>query len=132
MIVLARDSGRVGRLAFYGSPDEARAFFGKDTMEGIVMSVNSTDMGGEGRANELIERFAALTSQGNGGGGAVAAEEAAAEAGSEGAPGAAPEASAKAGPEVPPEAATEASLEAGPEVPPKAAPEDPREGGAAS
>ena len=148
VIVLARDSGRVGRLAFYGTPDEARAFFGKDTMEGIVMSVNSTDMGGEGRANELIERFAALTSQGNGGGAAEAAEEAAAEAspegapgdapevsaeaGPEGAPGAAPEASAEAGPEVSPEAATEASLEAGPEVSPGPAPENPREGGAAS
>ncbi len=58
VIVLARDSGRVGRLAFYGTPDEARAFFEKDTMEGIVMSVNRPEEGGEGRADELIERFA--------------------------------------------------------------------------
>ena len=58
VIVLARDSGRVGRLAFYGTPDEARAFFGKETMEGIVMSVNRPEEGGEGRADELIERFA--------------------------------------------------------------------------
>lgn len=60
VIVLARDSNRVGRLAFYGTPDEARKFFGKETMEGIVMSVNSSDMGGEGRADELIERYANL------------------------------------------------------------------------
>lgn len=61
VIVLARDSNRVGRLAFYGSPEEARGFFEKDSMEGIVMSVNSKDEGGEGRADELIEKYASLT-----------------------------------------------------------------------
>ena len=60
VIVLARDSGRVGRLAFYGSPDEAREFFGKDSMEGVVMSINSKEEGGEGRADEFIRRFAEL------------------------------------------------------------------------
>ena len=60
VIVLGRDSGRVGRLAFYGSPDEARAFFGKNTMEEVVMSVNRKDQGGEGRADEFIARYAAL------------------------------------------------------------------------
>lgn len=62
VIVLARDSNRVGRLAFYGSPEEAREFFGKDSMEGIVMSVNSKDEGGEGRADEFIEKYVNLTS----------------------------------------------------------------------
>ena len=62
VIVLARDSSRVGHLAFYGSPDEAREFFGRDTMEGVVMSINSPDEGGEGLADELIERYAALAS----------------------------------------------------------------------
>ena len=65
VIVLGRDSGRVGRLAFYGSPDEARAFFGKDTMEGIVMCVNRKEEGGEGRADEFIARYAALTAARN-------------------------------------------------------------------
>ena len=60
VIVLARDSGRVGRLAFYGSPDEAKAFFGKDTMEGIVMSVNRKEEGGDGLADHFVERFAEL------------------------------------------------------------------------
>ena len=64
VIVLARDSGRVGRLAFYGSPEEARAFFGRETMERIVMSVNSKEEGGEGRADELIGRFAKETAAG--------------------------------------------------------------------
>ena len=60
VIVLARDSGRVGRLAFYGTPQEAREFFGKDTMEGIVMSVNRKEEGGDGLADYYIERYARL------------------------------------------------------------------------
>lgn len=59
VIVLARDSGRVGRLAFYGSPEEAREFFGKDSMEGIVMSINRKEEGGDGLADHFIERYAA-------------------------------------------------------------------------
>ena len=58
VIVLAKDSGRVGRLAFYGSPAEAREFFGKETMEGVVMSVNRKEEGGDGLADEYIERYA--------------------------------------------------------------------------
>lgn len=67
VIVLARDSGRVGRLAFYGSPKEAKAFFGKDSMEGIVMSVNRKEEGGDGLADEFIERYARLTAGQEGG-----------------------------------------------------------------
>lgn len=63
VIILARDSGRVGRLAFYGSPQEAREFFGKDSMEGVVMSVSSKDAGGEGRADEFIARYAQRVAQ---------------------------------------------------------------------
>ena len=63
VIVLAKDSGRVGRLAFYGSPQEARDFFGKDTMEGVVMSVNRKEEGGEGLADEYIERYARMRAE---------------------------------------------------------------------
>ena len=63
VIVLAKDSGRVGRLAFYGSPEEARTFFGKDSMEGIVMSVSRREEGGEGLADECIERYARLAAE---------------------------------------------------------------------
>ncbi len=63
VIVLARDSGRVGRLAFYGSPQEAREFFGKDTMEGVVMSINRREEGGDGMADEFIRRYAERTAQ---------------------------------------------------------------------
>ena len=58
VIVLARDSGRCGRLAFYGSPDEARTFFDRQTMEEIVMRVNREQEGGEGKADEYIAAFA--------------------------------------------------------------------------
>ena len=57
VIVLARDSGRVGRLAFYGSPQEAREFFERDTMEQIVRSVNGKEEGGEGRGDEMIKKY---------------------------------------------------------------------------
>ena len=67
VIVLGRDSGRCGRLAFYGSPQEAREFFGKDTMEGIVMSVNHKDEGGDGMADHFIERYAQLAAAAEGG-----------------------------------------------------------------
>lgn len=63
VIVLARDSGKVGRLAFYGSPEEAKAFFGKPSMEQIVFAVNSPYEGGEGRADEFIEKYAQSTAE---------------------------------------------------------------------
>ncbi len=58
VIVLAKDANRTGRLAFFGSIDDARAFFGKQRMEEIVMSVNRKEEGGEGRADEFIEKYA--------------------------------------------------------------------------
>ncbi len=58
MIILAKDSGRVGRLAFYGSPEESKQFFGRDSMEDIVQCVNRSEEGGEGLADEYIEKYA--------------------------------------------------------------------------
>ena len=58
IIVLAKDSRRTGRLAFYGSVDEAREFFGQDTMEGILRMVNQKDEGGEGRSDEFVLKYA--------------------------------------------------------------------------
>ncbi|MBR6348432.1 MAG: ABC transporter ATP-binding protein [Spirochaetales bacterium] len=40
VIVLAKDSRRTGRLAFFGPVEEARTFFGVRTMEEIVDAVN--------------------------------------------------------------------------------------------
>ncbi len=58
VIVLAKDAQRTGRLAFFGSIEEARAFFGKDKMEEIVRSINRKEEGGDGRADEFILKYA--------------------------------------------------------------------------
>ena len=58
VIVLAKDSARTGRLAFYGSIDEAKAFFGRDRMEQIVKSVNRKEEGGDGLADEFVMKYA--------------------------------------------------------------------------
>ena len=60
VIVLAKDSLRTGRLAWYGSVDEARAFFGRKTMEEIVKAVNQKEEGGDGLADEFVMRFAGV------------------------------------------------------------------------
>ena len=57
VIVLAKDAKRTGRLAWFGPVEEARAFFGKEKMEEIVKSVNRTEEGGEGRADEFIMKY---------------------------------------------------------------------------
>jgi len=58
VIVLAKDANRTGRLAWFGPIEEAREFFGKEKMEEIVKSVNRTEEGGEGRADEFILKYA--------------------------------------------------------------------------
>ena len=58
VIVLAKNSeSKVGQLAFYGGIQEARDFFGTDTMEGVVKCINAVNEGGEGRSDEFIEKF---------------------------------------------------------------------------
>ena len=57
VIILAKDADRTGRLAYYGSIDEAKRFFGKDTMEGIIKTVNRIEEGGEGKADDMIEKY---------------------------------------------------------------------------
>ena len=58
VIVLAKDSSRTGRLAYYGSVENARKFFRKDTMEEILLSINQKEEGGEGRTDEFIMKCA--------------------------------------------------------------------------
>ena len=57
VIVLAKDSARTGRLAWYGSIEDARAFFGRDKMEEIVKSVNRKEEGGDGLADEFVLKY---------------------------------------------------------------------------
>lgn len=58
VIVLAKDATRTGRLAWYGPVDEAYEFFGKTSMEQILLSINQQDEGGEGRADEFVSEYA--------------------------------------------------------------------------
>lgn len=57
VIVLAKDSNRTGRLAWYGSVEDAYRFFGKNSMEEILLAINQKDEGGEGRAEEYIGKY---------------------------------------------------------------------------
>lgn len=62
VIVLAKSTGdHVGHLAFYGGVEEARSFFGKDSMEEILLLMNSKEEGGQGLADAYIEKFQQLT-----------------------------------------------------------------------
>ena len=58
VIVLAKDSARTGRLAWYGSIEGARAFFQREKMEEIVKCVNSVGEGGDGLADEFVMKYA--------------------------------------------------------------------------
>ena len=58
VIVLAKDKNRTGRLAYFGTVNKARQFFGKKSMEEILKSINRVEEGGEGRADHYIEKFA--------------------------------------------------------------------------
>ena len=63
VIVLAKDSARTGRLAWYGSIEDARTFFQRERMEQIVKSVNRVEEGGDGLADEFVMRYAKEVAQ---------------------------------------------------------------------
>ncbi|MBQ5331582.1 MAG: ABC transporter ATP-binding protein [Oscillospiraceae bacterium] len=67
VIVLAKDAERTGRLAFYGSVQDGLDFFGKTSMEGILVSINREEEGGEGRADEFVEKYAVYAKERMGG-----------------------------------------------------------------
>lgn len=57
IIVLAKDSSRTGRLAFYGPVDTARKYFARGNMEAILRTINQKEEGGEGRADEYVTMY---------------------------------------------------------------------------
>ncbi|MBR4493421.1 MAG: ABC transporter ATP-binding protein [Clostridiales bacterium] len=57
VIVLAKDSTRTGRLAFYGPVSTAKRFFARGTMEAVLRTINQKEEGGEGRADEFIAMY---------------------------------------------------------------------------
>jgi ABC-type multidrug transport system ATPase subunit len=58
VIVLAKDSARTGRLAWYGGIEDAKKFFQRDSMEKIVKAVNRKEEGGDGLADEYVLKYA--------------------------------------------------------------------------
>ena len=63
VLVLAKDKNHVGRMVFFGPVEEAKKFFGKNSMEEIIKAINRTEEGGEGRADEFIERFGGMSNE---------------------------------------------------------------------
>lgn len=57
VIVLAKDSTRTGRLAFYGPVNAAKNFFARGTMEAVLRTINQKEEGGEGRADEFVAMY---------------------------------------------------------------------------
>lgn len=57
VIVLARDSAKTGRLAYFGSIEDSYRFFNAKSMEEIVLTVNSKEEGGKGLADDYIKAF---------------------------------------------------------------------------
>ncbi len=57
VVILAKDKTNCGRLAFTGTPQQACTFFGTERLEDIVKKINRVNEGGEGRADEFIQRF---------------------------------------------------------------------------
>ena len=64
VIVVAKDAHRTGRLAYYGAAEKSYGFFGKRSMEEILMSVNRREEGGEGKADEFVRKYAAAAAGG--------------------------------------------------------------------
>lgn len=57
VIVLGKTEDNVGHLIYYGTPDEALAFFETDKLENIVHRINRSSEGGEGLADVFYNRF---------------------------------------------------------------------------
>ena len=58
VIVLAKGTeNHVGQLAFYGGIQEAKDFFDADSLENVVKRINAVNEGGDGRADEFIEKY---------------------------------------------------------------------------
>ena len=64
VIVVAKDANRTGRLAYYGARKKSYGFFGKKSMEEILMSVNRREEGGEGKADEFVRKYTAAVAGG--------------------------------------------------------------------
>lgn len=63
VIVLAKSAkDNCGHLAFFGTPEQARAFFDTPSLEGVVQRINRPDEGGDGLSDYYIEKYSAMQS----------------------------------------------------------------------
>lgn len=66
IIVLAKSvKDNCGHLAFFGSVEEAKAFFGTTSLEGVVQRINRPDEGGDGLSDYYIEKYKQKIEGGN-------------------------------------------------------------------
>lgn len=56
VVVLVKDSDKVGRIAYTGTPSRMKTYFGVKEYVDILTKLNSKDEGGEGKADDYIER----------------------------------------------------------------------------
>lgn len=59
VVVLVKSSSKCGRIAYCGSPEYIRGFFGVSDYVDILSKVNALDEGGGGEADYYINKFAA-------------------------------------------------------------------------
>lgn len=57
VVVLVRDSNKTGRIAYSGSPQNLKSFFGVNDYVDILIKLNSPEENGEGLADEFIRKY---------------------------------------------------------------------------
>ena len=66
MVLAKGGKENAGHIAFCGTVDEAIKFFGVDNLQDIVVKINSKSEGGEGKADEFINKYNVLRGANNG------------------------------------------------------------------
>ena len=57
VVILVRDSNKTGRIAYSGSPQNLKSFFGVEDYVDILIKLNSPEESGEGLADEFIAKY---------------------------------------------------------------------------
>ena len=62
VIVLGKtEKDNVGHLLYFGTPENAKAFFETDTLEGIIRRINRKSENGDGLADHYLEKYNRMT-----------------------------------------------------------------------
>lgn len=58
VIVLGKtEKDNVGHLLYFGTPENAKSFFGTDSLEGIIRRINRKSENGDGMADHFLEKY---------------------------------------------------------------------------